>query len=132
MSLTPIFHPEEDWLKAMVDKDQGSLVPQNRKEEWYSEIINSMQSGGSSGGGVLVVHMDVESGVLDKTWREIDAADVAVVVFSGSEDGETWHSREFVTNTNTLNGNYFASTVYAGGSSDYMALDSDEYPVRQP
>lgn len=55
MSLTPIFHTEEDWLKAMVDKDKGSLVPRNREEEWYSEIIDSMQSGGGSGGGVLSV-----------------------------------------------------------------------------
>lgn len=109
MSLTPIFHPEEDWLKSMVDKDQGSLVPQNRKEEWYSEIINSMQSGGGSGGGsgVEFVKFSVEfnggamSPVVDHTIEEIDAARTAgkliiglfgdpqqmtVVSYSGEDD----------------------------------------------
>jgi hypothetical protein len=79
MSLTPIFHPEEDWLKAMVDKDQGSLVPQNREEEWYSEIINSMQSGGSSGdGGVEIVRFEKvkpadsdTSGTCDHTFEQM-------------------------------------------------------------
>lgn len=99
--------------------------PETRIERYLYKIA---QGGGS--GGVLVVHIG-EGDALDKTWNEIDAADVAVIVFSGSEDGETWHSREFVTSTSTLNGNYFVSTVYDGGSSDYTATDPDGYPIRQ-
>lgn len=89
-------------------------------------------SGGGSGGGVLVVTVD-ENDTLDKTWREIDAADAAVIVFSGSEEGETWHGREFVVNTSQeLNGDYFVNSIASGGESSYMVTDPDDYPVRQP
>ena len=92
--------------------------------------IGTTTPGGGSGGGVLVVHVG-EGGVLDKTWSEIDAADVAVVVFGGSEGGEEWHNREFVTVTTLLNGTYFVTTVYNGGSADYGTNSADGYPVYQ-
>ena len=85
-------------------------------------------SGGSSGGGVLVVHLG-DGDALDKTWNEIDAADVAVVVYSGSADGEAWHSREFVAYTEMTNGNYFVNTVGSGGSAAYVTNSADGYPA---
>ena len=87
--------------------------------------------GGGSGGGVLVVHMNTESGVLDKTWNEINMADVAVVVFSGNEDGETYKMREFVTQTLISNGSYSVSTVNDGAGASYATDSADGYPVHQ-
>lgn len=83
--------------------------------------------GGGSGGGVLVVHMNTESGVLDKTWNEINTADVAVVVYR--IDGANF--REFVTITEYQNGSYLVNTVNDGAGASYAADSADGYPVHQ-
>lgn len=87
--------------------------------------------GGGSGGGVLVVHINTESGVLDKTWNEIKAADVAVIVYSRVSDVGSMHVCEFVTRTDAFDGNYFVSSLSASGQTDYLTSDPDGYPTRQ-
>ena len=92
--------------------------------------MNNIENGieeASSGGGVLVVHMNTESGVLDKTWNEIDAVDVAVIVFR--IDGANF--REFVTITEYQNGSYLVNTVNDGAGASYAADSADGYPVHQ-
>lgn len=106
MSLTPIFHTEEDWFKAMVDKDQGSLVPQNREEEWYSEIIESMQSGGGSGGGVLVANI-VQSGT---------------ELFSGTLPNVTGYAWRGTTVSHTMN--YYVDFACDLSGATYNALSA--------
>lgn len=83
----------------------------------------------SGGGGVLVVHLG-DDDVLDKTWSEIDAADVAVIVTSVSKNGGTFHIREFVTSTLVINGDYKVSASGIG-KTDYLTNSADGYPVRQ-
>lgn len=131
MALTPT-EREEHFFKAMVDSADGStpeeLEPTERKEHWYKEIIDAIAAGGggSGGSGVLVVH-DVDD-TLDKTWAEIDAVDVVVLVYSGSEEGETFHLRGYVTETTmTADGDY---SVRAG-IARYLTDSADGYPVRQ-
>ena len=152
MPLTPIFHPQEDWYQAMVTKNKGSLKATNRQEEWYEEIVDSMASGGlpdttsasfgdvltlnnskeavwttpSSGGGVLVVHLG-DGNALDKTWAEIDAVDVAVIVLRRSENGATVHLREIVTATTIdSDGKYY---VEAGDHLTFQTNTADGYPT---
>lgn len=155
MSLTPIFHPEEDWLKAMVDKDQGSLVPRNREEEWYSEIINSMQSGGSSGGGSSSLVLSesttkpstrgllkggaepddpeepsVTTYYLDHTWEEIrNALLTGSVVFTTNNYP---YSVFFVTgcNYNTSRRKYVINVYDGNVSVEWFALSTSDYPSR--
>lgn len=71
---------EEYWLKGMVD-GQTTLEPNKRKEFWYKEIVDAIGSGGGggTGGGVLIVGIDIETMILDKTWKEIHDAPFAVV-----------------------------------------------------
>lgn len=95
-----------------------------------SSISDAIAGGGSGGGGgALVVHMD-ENSTLDKTWNEINAADVAVIVYSKIEDGKTYHMRELVVGTALINGNYLVRAD--GGESDnamYKTDSADGYPV---
>lgn len=53
-------------------------IPYTRTEMYLDAIAKG--GGGSTGGGVLVVH-DI-NGTLDKTWQEIHDADFAVIYFS--------------------------------------------------
>lgn len=86
--------------------------------------------GGGSSGGVLVAHIG-NNGELDKTWNEIKAADVAVIVYSRVSDVGSMHVCEFVTNTDAFDGNYFVSSLSASGQTDYLTSDPDGYPTRQ-
>lgn len=59
---------------------------------WHSEeeiaAIAEMfanMAGGSSGGGVLVVHEDIDTGALDKTWQEIADSDLCILNYYGSK-----------------------------------------------
>lgn len=133
MALTPT-EREEHFFKAMVDSADGStpeeLEPTERKEHWYKEIIDAIAAGGggSGGGGVLVVH-DVD-GTLDKTWAEIDATDVAVIVSIISAGGVTAHLREIVIGT-VLSDGYYHVDARGEGKANYLADSADGYPVRQ-
>lgn len=69
---------EEYWLQGMVD-GQTTLEPNERREYWYKEIVDAIGSGGGgggTGGGVLIVHL-MQTNALDKTWAEINDADLA-------------------------------------------------------
>lgn len=49
----------------------------------------SDESGGGSGGGVLVV--TDTNGTLDKTWQEIHDAEAAIISLSGNAQSKTWY-----------------------------------------
>ncbi len=87
-------------------------------EAW--DFTNAGQTGGGSGGGVLVVH-DVD-GTLDKTWQEIFDAMLAggAVV----QDGET-------SVCTVTNAEYFAltETYEVSGNNIYSASSADGYPT---
>ena len=59
-----------------------TLTPNNRREHWYSEIIDAIdaQGGGGGGGGVEILTMTVTENewTLSKTYGEIEA-----IFFSG-------------------------------------------------
>lgn len=70
----------EQYLDAIATNDTSALPaePITRTEQYLDAIA---RNGGPapSGGGVLVVHADADTGALDKTWQEINDADFAVM-----------------------------------------------------
>lgn len=92
------------------------------------DFTNAGQGGGSSGGGVLVVHQD-ENSVLDKTWQEINDAGLSVLFFN---DG----GRKYVAYCTSVGAKPPRwSVVYAYAESDgtvntitYNADSADGYP----
>lgn len=73
----------EQYLNAIATGDNSGLpeYPQSRMEQYLEAIAQN--GGGSSGGGVLAVHVDGSTGALDKTWQEInDAVESNTIVVS--------------------------------------------------
>ena len=102
---------------------------------------DSSSGGGSTGGGVLVVHADPVTGALDKTWNEISSADFAVLeVAYSSPDGVCTVAFANVAykslNRSGECGVGFCEIV-AGDDSvncvlhNYVADSADGYPVLQ-
>lgn len=108
----------------------GSSLPTDPAQDGTYNLQNTVSSGtgtlswasgGSSGGGVLVVH-DVE-GTLDKTWQEIwDAAGTgpAYVLISDSVERDWDLITTVLANTHRLS---TASGVF------YDAESANDYPV---
>lgn len=106
------------------DADKGKYLHANESTgdlEWATA--------GGSGGGALVVHLG-DGNALDKTWAEIDAADVASIVSTMSSDSGTAHIREFVYGTVLYDGDYIVEASGVGRST-YVTDSADGYPVRQ-
>lgn len=80
----------------------------------------SDETGGGSGGGVLVV-TDTD-GTLDKTWQEIHDADFAVVVLTNG----TTVGKYAVTSTSYVESEY---TVETADEGVYIASSADGYPT---
>lgn len=87
-----------------------------------SLLFSGVSSGGSSGGdgGVLVVHD--EDGTLDKTWKEIHDAPLAVLKVQ-------YEAVKLVSGITVSGGTY----VVAFGDLTYFANSEDGYPnEKQP
>ena len=76
--------------------------------------------GGSSGGGVLVVN-SVDS-TLDKTWAEINASTVPVVIHEIADEFNYWG---FVTEISIGDNGYCVFT----NNEKYVAETENDYPV---
>ena len=95
----------EQYLNAIATGDNSGLpeFPQSRMEQ-YLEVIAQNGGGGSSGGGVLVVHVDLDTRVLDKTWQEIYDAPFAVLKMEMSANSLATY---YVTSVEGEDGNYY-------------------------
>ena len=95
------------------------------------DMYSLLMGGGSGGGGgsdssVLVVHGNAETLSLDKTWSQINTADVAIYL-AGEEGVEK--NRFLVTATWVENGTYGVN-VFADGTVLQFTTDSESgYPV---
>lgn len=82
-----------DGAWAKVAASGGSDLPDDPAQDGTYNLQNTVSSGtgtlswasGSSGGGVLVVNVDMQTRTLDKTWKEISDAPFAVVRFPHPE-----------------------------------------------
>jgi len=129
MPLTPN-NREEHWLQGMVD-GQTTLEPNKRSEYWYKEIINAIGSGGGGGGGgggaSMFIHIDDQTGALDKTWKEMYDAFTAgtAIILTGFRDG--FYDYTLISAFGTDN-----ASVYGIQASNniWFATDSENgYPV---
>lgn len=77
--LTPITR-KEIFLAKAGGQNVVTPTPITREETFLQAIIdNGSGGGGGTGGGVLIVGIDIETMILDKTWKEIHDAPFAVV-----------------------------------------------------
>lgn len=130
MPLTPN-NREEHWLQGMVD-GQTTLEPNKRREYWYKEIVDAIGSGGG-GGGALIATLNMQTRALDKTWTEINSADLAFV--SINEAG--MKITGLVALTAQAEGAYVVGAISYGESETgivmlrFAAESADGYPVMQ-
>lgn len=83
--------------------------------------------GGGTGGGVLVVNED-ENLTLDKTWQEIDAAALSVLVIPDSETGMKAYYCVQMIGHDLGSGNYFVNYGEDGGL--FVTSSQTGYPIR--
>jgi hypothetical protein len=119
---------EELAEKLGIDPQYIPKSPVWRNEEEIKAIAEMFanMSGGSSGGGVLVVHRD-ENDTLDKTWQEIhDAIADGIVVISRVSEKNALSDLILTANDNTPNTGYFE--VESVGGDIYAASSANGYP----
>ena len=87
--------------------------------------------GSSSGSGVLVVHVDDDTGVFDKTWQEIHDAPFAVVYGAGEDYSGSYQ----IFSTEKNGSNYEVHLLGRSNSSPAFFLavadSASGYPVFQ-
>lgn len=92
-----------------------------------SSVSDAISGGGSSGGGVLVVNLNMETQTLDKTWKEIHDA-----MLSGGAVIQIQYDGEDETLVGAVIGAYFARDylIKTGGLSnaEYHASSASAYP----
>ena len=118
---------EELAAKLGIDPQYIPKSPVWRNEEEIkaiAEMFANMSGGGSSGGGVLVVHN--EDGALDKTWKEIHDAFPNVYIDSASDEG----SIESVAYMAVKNEGALYNLVTAYSQSEFIAESENGYPAQ--
>ncbi len=120
----------EQYLDAIATNDTSVLPaePITRTEQYLDAIARN--GGGSSGGGVLVVHVDAQTGALDKTWQEIADAEYAVIVQSvGTTTAYLYIANLQKTGDTSYVVNAFMIMGTTIRESNYIATSADGYPV---
>lgn len=98
-----------------------------------SDKLNKLEQGVASGGGVLVVNENTDTGALDKTWQEINDAPLAVVV---TEYGGAKNMGFVIQTANVEDVGYAVVMVMPQAAQDgvawtgipYLATAADGYP----
>lgn len=109
--------------KIAGDPDANEAMEPRSPEEYY---LDQIAKNGGSGGGVLVVGVDMQTFTLDKTWQEIYDANLAVMVNKG-EDGNSWSifQSAYIDNEN------YEVVVSGEVPITFRASSADGYPVAQ-
>lgn len=122
--LTPVTR-QEKFLAAAAGSGTAP-DPVTREEKFLKAIADNAASGGSSGGGVLVV--TETDGTLNKTWQEIHDGGFGVIAVGDDTD----ISYMPITNVYRSGDEYgvgaLNTTVATLVTTWYMASSADEYP----
>lgn len=93
--------------------------------------LHKTGGGGTGGGGVLVVNANVETGICDKTWKEINDASFAVIKILDDNVLSTFP----VVKTNSSPDGYVVKCVGSVGNetiiNNAVASSENDYPVVQ-
>lgn len=131
-----------DGAWAKVAASGGSDLPDDPAQDGTYNLQNTVSSGtstlswasGSSGGGVLVVNVDDDTGVLNKTWQEIrDAMAAGQPPVIGTVDGSD-SGILVVGYASIRNDSYGLWLLGADIASDaplFVATSANDYPVIQ-
>ncbi len=129
--LTPITR-KETFLAKAGGQNVVTPTPITREETFLQAIIDN-GSGGGTGGGALIATLNLQTGALDKTWTEINNADIAFV--SITESG--LNVRGFVAMTAPSDNGYmvgaisYSDTESGIGMLRFTTDSADGYPVMQ-
>lgn len=94
--------------------------------------LNHMEDGIATGGGVLVVNLDMQTMALDHTWQEVFDAPMAVLPFATSEGNKVATISAGVTKVS--DSSYQITFVALTDMENPMVFDAtsaDGYPVAQ-
>ena len=95
--------------------------------------LNNMENG-IAGAGALFVHVDFDSGALDKTWQEIYDASLVVPVMLTIEDGP-YVDVYYLSGLNSVEEQYGCFFIKSGAmgntSIEFTATTSSSYPVAE-
>ena len=127
--LTPITR-KETFLAKAGGQSVETPTPITREETFLQAIIDNGGGGGGGGGGVLLVHEDVVTNTLDKTWQEINDADMVVIHFT--ESGTTF--RFYPLGCYEEDGAYYIGCIGYHMPDEislrtYYAETANDYPV---
>ena len=115
--------------KLGIDPKNIPKSPVWRNEEELAAIAEmfSNMAGGSSGGGVLVVHVDTDTYTLDKTWKEMHDSSFCVIKMSSSSS----IVYAYVNNILKYNSEYIVVATMGGESASFTTNSADGYPVKE-
>ena len=129
--LTPITR-KETFLAKAGGQNVVTPTPITREETFLQAIIDN-GGGGGGGGGALIATLNMQTGALDKTWTEINNADLAFVSINGGDMKATG----FVAITAPSEMGYIVGAISFGESETgivmlhFAAESADGYPVMQ-
>lgn len=96
-----------------------------------SAKLNKLEQGVANGGGILIVHCDYDTGVLDKTWQEIYNGGFGVIM-TETPDGVLFYE-PIIQIINPGNNLFIIGVISAMpgglGISLYDTQSSNGYPV---
>ena len=126
---------EEQYLDAIARNGGGgsSSLPEVTSDD-NGDVLTVVEgawakAAPSGGGGVLVVHMDDDTGALDKTWQEIADAGFAVLTFNGEASILCATCVEIASSGYGVD---FYLPPHTGGPGEllpFAATSADGYPV---
>lgn len=92
-----------------------------------SAKLNNIEQGiaNAGSGGILVAHIDEATMTLDKTWQQINDADLAVIKLEFS-DAPDDISTAMIVETLIDNGDYLVNI--SGGAIQFITDSADGYP----
>ena len=115
--MSEIVKNELDAIKAFEDNTEKrrSELTLNELNYISDKQLHKKDSGGT-GGGVLVVNVDIQTGALDKTWKEIHDASFAVLKV---KDGTLESSAPIISTLKTSLMYYVHVAIGDGNPEDY-------------